>query len=233
MWDSEVVIVFQLGDSFPRDQFIEDEIGRRTSLACLSYREILDRYQSGLRMRRIATRLATLRRVLADLKGRPVILVGRSSGARVITRLAAEGSAQIRGVVCVSYPFRRPGARLDPDRIDHLRQLATPTVIYQGAQDEYGDVKAAAAYGLSARITLVAIPGEHEFRRELFPWDDLMTRLEAMAAAAPPALCNGAARGRLRKGPPLLLDPPGWVDLRDRAKAAARRLAATLRRRPA
>lgn len=230
MRDSDVVIVFQLGDSFPRDQFIEDEIGRRTSRTCVSYRDMLNRFQSGVRLRRIATRVERLRRVLASLDGRPVILVGRSSGARVITRLAAEGLPQIRGVICISYPFRRPGTKLDPDRIDHLRQLATPSLIFQGAEDCYGDVNAAAAYGLSASIGLVAIPGEHEFRPELFPWDDLMTRLEAMAAAAPPTTPPRAA---LRKGPPLLLDLPGWVDLRDRAMAAARRLAATLSRRPA
>lgn len=232
MSESDVVIVFQLGDSYPQDQIIEDEILQRLPLPHVRYRQILAAHQRGIRLKRIATRIRTLRRVLAALGDRPVILVGRSSGARVITRLAAEGLPQIRGVVCIGYPFRPPGSKLDPDRVDHLRRLETPTLIFQGHDDEYGGISARSDYALSPRIELVTFPGRHEFPVGAFPYDDLARRVMEMARHAQRTAIDAPPRQPLRPGPAMFADPAWWIDLHAIARAMVRRLVKTVTRRP-
>lgn len=230
MSESDVVIVFQLGNSYPQDQIIEDEILRRLPLSHVRYRQILASYSRCIPFRCIATRLRTLRRVLAALGDRPVILVGRSSGARVITKLAAEGLPQIRGVVCIGYPFRPPGSKLDPDRIDHLRLLETPTLIFQGRDDEYGGISAPSDYALSPNIEFVSFPGRHDFPPEAFPWDDLTRRMMDMASCERQTTFDAPPRQPLRPGPAKLADPAWWTDQRAIAVATVRWLMRAVRR---
>lgn len=232
MRESDVVVVFQLGNSYPQDQIIEDELLRRLPFEHVRYRQILASRSWGIPFRRIETRLRTLRRVLAELGDRPVILVGRSSGARVITRLAAEGLPQIRGVVCIGYPFRPPGSKIDPDRVDHLRLLDTPTLIFQGRDDEYGGISAPSDYALSPNIAFVTFPGAHDFPMDAFPWDDLVRRMMDMASRERRTAIDAPPRQPLRPGPAMLVDPAWWLDLRAMAVAAVRRLMRTVRRRP-
>lgn len=228
MSESDVVVVFQLGNSYPQDQIIEDELLRRLPFEHVRYRQILACHNRGIAFRRIETRIRTLRRVLAELGDRPVILVGRSSGARVITKLAAEGLPQIRGVVCIGYPFRPPGSKIDPDRVDHLRLLDTPTLIFQGRDDEYGGISAPCDYALSPNIAFVTFPGAHDFPIEAFPWDDLVRRIMDMAGQAPAA--GAPARRSLQPGPAKLADPAWWTDQRAIAVATVRWLMKTVRR---
>jgi hypothetical protein len=51
--------------------------------------------------------------------------------------------------------------RIEPGRFLHLAALETPTLILQGASDEYGGNELTADYALSEAIRLRFVPGDH------------------------------------------------------------------------
>jgi len=92
-----------------------------------------------------------------------IFLIGRSSGARIATLFAAR-NPRVAAVVCLFYPFRAPGMRIEPGRFMHLATLETPTLILQGASDEYGGNALTEDYELSEAIRLRFVPGDHQLR---------------------------------------------------------------------
>ena len=88
-----------------------------------------------------------------------VMLLGRSAGARVVSTFAARH--EVGAVVCLSYPFRMPNRRLEPERFIHLAEIAVPTLIVQGCRDEYGGLDVTEHYALSASVRLRFIDGDH------------------------------------------------------------------------
>lgn len=73
--------------------------------------------------------------VLADLTGSPLVVGGRSAGARVACRTAEEVGAD--AVLCFAFPLHPPN---NPDR-SRLPELLTPTVpvqVIQGSKDPFG-----------------------------------------------------------------------------------------------
>jgi uncharacterized protein len=100
--------------------------------------------------------VAALRdRHLQDL---PVITGGRSSGARVACRTAAETGAH--AVLCLAFPLHPPG-RSDKTRQPELDAVRVPTLVVQGERDPFG----VPARGRSRRIVTVA--GNHSLRTDL------------------------------------------------------------------
>lgn len=90
--------------------------------------------------RRVATPPPTLDRgwlaVLAGLRTRgPLVVGGRSAGARVACRTATAVGA--RGVVALSFPLRPPG-RPDVSRLPELVGAGVPTLVLQGERDAFG-----------------------------------------------------------------------------------------------
>ena len=80
--------------------------------------------------------LAQLREdVLAEL---PVMCGGRSSGARVACRTAAEVGAA--AVLCLAFPVHPPGRGDDPtkSRLSELDAVTVPTLVVQGERDPFG-----------------------------------------------------------------------------------------------
>jgi len=76
--------------------------------------------------------------VVGELRERldvPLIVGGRSSGARVACRCAASVSAA--GVLALSFPLHPPG-RPDRSRADELRPVPVPVLIVQGERDTFG-----------------------------------------------------------------------------------------------
>jgi predicted alpha/beta-hydrolase family hydrolase len=65
----------------------------------------------------------------------PLVVGGRSSGARVACRTVAE--ARARAVGCLAFPLHPPG-RPDRTRAEELRGVAVPVVIVQGERDAFG-----------------------------------------------------------------------------------------------
>lgn len=95
-----------------------------------------------VRGRRVAEAPARLdvawRACLAEL-GRdgqgPLVVGGRSAGARVACRTAAGTGAC--GVLALAFPLHPPG-RPERSRLDELHQPAVPRLVVQGARDRFG-----------------------------------------------------------------------------------------------
>lgn len=94
--------------------------------------------------RKVATPPPTLdiawRAVLADLaqsatSGRPVVVGGRSAGARVACRTAVEVGAV--GCLALAFPLHPPG-RPERSRLAELTAAGVPTLVVQGQRDAFG-----------------------------------------------------------------------------------------------
>lgn len=92
------------------------------------------------------------------LSGLPVMAGGRSSGARVACRTAAEVRAS--AVLCLAFPVHPPGRGDDPtkSRLSELDAVAVPTLVIQGQSDPFGMPP-----GGPGR-TVIAVPGDHALR---------------------------------------------------------------------
>ena len=68
-------------------------------------------------------------------EGLALIAGGRSSGARVACRTAAEVGAS--AVLCLAFPVHPPG-RPEKSRLDELDAVEVPTLVVQGERDPFG-----------------------------------------------------------------------------------------------
>ncbi len=102
------------------------------------------------------TVLAELRDgVLLDM---PVICGGRSAGARVACRTAAEVGAA--AVLCLAFPVHPPGRGDDPakSRLPELDAVTVPTLVVQGERDPFGIPPE------GPNRSVVLVPGTHSLR---------------------------------------------------------------------
>ena len=70
-----------------------------------------------------------------ELAGLPLVCGGRSSGARVACRTAADVGAA--GVLCLAFPLHPPG-RPEKTRLPELDAVEVPVLIVQGESDPFG-----------------------------------------------------------------------------------------------
>ena len=89
-----------------------------------------------------------------ELQGLPLVTGGRSAGARVACRTAAETGAA--GVLCLAFPLEPPGGRAS--RLAELDAVQVPTLVVQGERDPYGMPPAARTR------TVARVPGDHALR---------------------------------------------------------------------
>jgi predicted alpha/beta-hydrolase family hydrolase len=96
----------------------------------------------------------------SELGSLPVVTGGRSSGARVACRTAAEVGAV--GVLCLAFPLlaprRRDGTR--PSRLDELEAVTVPVLVIQGATDPFGMPPTA------PNRTVIEVVGDHSLRKD-------------------------------------------------------------------
>jgi hypothetical protein len=85
----------------------------------------------------------------------PLIAGGRSSGARVACRTAAETGAA--AVLCLAFPVHPPG-RPEKSRLDELDAVTVPTLVVQGERDPFGTPPSA------PNRSVVTVPGTHSLR---------------------------------------------------------------------
>jgi uncharacterized protein len=85
----------------------------------------------------------------------PLIVGGRSSGARVACRTAAESGAS--AVLCLAFPLHPPG-RPEKSRLTELDAVAVPTLVVQGERDPFGLPPA------GPNRTVVTVPGTHSLK---------------------------------------------------------------------
>jgi len=103
--------------------------------------------------------LAVVERLLAEeLRDLSLVVGGRSSGARVACRTAAQAGAI--GVLCLAFPVHPPG-RPDKSRLPELDAVAVPTLVVQGASDPFGMPPAA------ANREVVTVNGNHSLSSDL------------------------------------------------------------------
>jgi uncharacterized protein len=99
-----------------------------------------------------------------ELGGLPLVAGGRSMGARVACRTAAETGAA--AVLCLAFPLEPPARAGKPrqNRLDELEAVAVPTLVVQGERDRFGMpppgagrevVKVAGDHGLKADLEAV------------------------------------------------------------------------------
>ncbi|MEF8793707.1 alpha/beta family hydrolase [Thiohalorhabdus sp.] len=103
---------------------------------------------------------ATWQEVIAELGPQGLVIGGKSMGGRMASLVADDSG--VAGLLCFGYPFHPPG-RPDKTRIDHLRRLATPTLIAQGTRDPFGNGDEVANYPLDPAIAFHWAPdGNHD-----------------------------------------------------------------------
>lgn len=73
--------------------------------------------------------------VLAELSGTPLVVGGRSAGARVACRTAVEVGAD--AVLCLAFPLHPPG-RPERSRLAELTAVPVPVLVVQGERDSFG-----------------------------------------------------------------------------------------------
>lgn len=91
---------------------------------------------------------------------RPLIVGGRSFGARVACRTAADVGAA--GVLCLAFPLHPPG-RPEKSRLPELTSVTVPALIVQGARDAFGVPDAAT---LPSGHRLVVVDGDHSLKKD-------------------------------------------------------------------
>jgi predicted alpha/beta-hydrolase family hydrolase len=122
--------------------------------------------------RKVATPPATLdiawRAVLADLADHlprgPVVVGGRSAGARVACRTAREVGAV--GCLALAFPLHPPG-RPERSRLDELAGAGVPTLVVQGERDAFGGP--------------ASFPTDERYVVRPIPWADHSLRVPAAA----------------------------------------------------
>jgi predicted alpha/beta-hydrolase family hydrolase len=98
-----------------------------------------------------------------ELEGLPLVVGGRSSGARVACR-TAEATGAI-GVLCLAFPLeppRRSSSAPPQSRLPELEAVRVSTLVVQGTRDPFGMPPAA-----PPRRSVVQVAGDHSLRTDL------------------------------------------------------------------
>ena len=96
-----------------------------------------------------------------ELRGLPLIVGGRSLGARVACRTVQATGAV--AVLCLAFPLeppRRSGAAPPQSRLPELEAVKLPMLVVQGARDRFGIPPS------SRRRTVVEVEGDHSLRTD-------------------------------------------------------------------
>lgn len=98
-----------------------------------------------------------------ELSGLPLVVGGRSLGARVACR-TVESTGAI-AVLCLAFPLqpprRRSAAGPAPSRLQELDDVPVPMLVVQGTGDPFGMPPP------SSRRKVVQVPGNHSLRTDL------------------------------------------------------------------
>jgi uncharacterized protein len=94
------------------------------------------------------------------LRGLPLVVGGRSLGARVACRTAAATGAV--AVLCLAFPVHPPGKDdAAHSRLSELDEVTVPTLVVQGERDPFGMPPPA------ANREVVQVPGDHGLKKDL------------------------------------------------------------------
>jgi predicted alpha/beta-hydrolase family hydrolase len=100
-----------------------------------------------------------------DVLSGPLVLGGRSAGARVACRTAAEHGAA--GVLALAFPLHPPG-KPENSRAAELTAVPVPLVVVQGETDAFGaPAYVAAVLSGQPGASVYAVPGDHALKRDV------------------------------------------------------------------
>jgi predicted alpha/beta-hydrolase family hydrolase len=100
-----------------------------------------------------------------DVLTGPLVLGGRSAGARVACRTADDLGAA--GVLALAFPLHPPG-KPEKTRGPELTAVRVPLVVVQGETDAFGAPAAVAAVlSGQANASVYAVPGDHALKRNV------------------------------------------------------------------
>jgi uncharacterized protein len=88
----------------------------------------------------------------------PLVVGGRSLGARVACRTAAEAGAV--AVLCLAFPLHPPG-RPEKSRLAELEAVPVPVLVVQGERDPFGIPPEGPGR------TVVLVPGDHALKADV------------------------------------------------------------------
>ena len=93
----------------------------------------------------------------------PLLVGGRSAGARVACRTASD--TKPAAIVCLAFPLHLPG-RPEKSRIAELLAPSSPRLVLQGSKDSFGTPEEIrAAVGTAEDVQVVELPGvDHGYR---------------------------------------------------------------------
>jgi predicted alpha/beta-hydrolase family hydrolase len=94
---------------------------------------------------------------LRSRRALPLVVGGRSSGARVACRTAA--ATRAAGVLCLAFPLHPPG-RPERSRLAELDAVTVPTLVVQGERDPFGLPPP------GANRTVVQVKGDHGLKSD-------------------------------------------------------------------
>jgi uncharacterized protein len=96
-----------------------------------------------------------------ELRGLPLVVGGRSLGARVACRTAESTGAV--GVLCLAFPLEPPrrGGKPPQTRLAELEAVTVPVLVVQGDRDPFGMPPP----GPSRQV--VTVPGDHGLKADL------------------------------------------------------------------
>jgi predicted alpha/beta-hydrolase family hydrolase len=95
----------------------------------------------------------------------PLVLGGRSAGARVACRTAADQRAD--GVLALAFPLHPPG-KPEKSRAAELTGVPVPICVVQGETDAMGRPEAIAAVLTGrANASVYAVPGDHALKKDV------------------------------------------------------------------
>ncbi|HUZ28236.1 MAG TPA: alpha/beta family hydrolase [Solirubrobacteraceae bacterium] len=103
--------------------------------------------------------LAVIEQLRAEqLRDLPLVVGGRSAGARVACRTVAQTDA--RAVLCLAFPVHAPGRADDPakSRLPELDAVGVSVLVVQGDRDPFGMPPD------GPNRTVIRIPGNHSLR---------------------------------------------------------------------
>jgi predicted alpha/beta-hydrolase family hydrolase len=100
-----------------------------------------------------------------DVLTGPLVLGGRSAGARVACRTATEQGAA--GVLALAFPLHPPG-KPDKSRAPELTAVTVPLVVVQGETDAFGaPADVAAVLTGHPGASVYAVPGDHSLKKNV------------------------------------------------------------------
>jgi predicted alpha/beta-hydrolase family hydrolase len=97
--------------------------------------------------------------VAGELRSLPLLVGGRSLGARVACRTAEVTGAL--AVLCLAFPMHAPGRANAASRLHELDAVTVPVLVVQGERDPFGMPRAA------EHRTVVQVPGNHSLKADL------------------------------------------------------------------